>query len=87
MIRCDSVDCGCWKGVPKSKLIVPLDTHMYKTAKKLGFTSRKSADLKTALEITKNFARLCPQDPVKFDFALTRFGIRKDFKKKPLSLS
>lgn len=77
LVRTDDVDPGGWKGISKSKLVIPLDTHMYKTAKKLGFTKRKSADLKAALEITRNFAKICPEDPVKFDFALTRFGIRK----------
>jgi len=78
MVRKDDVDCGCWKKIPKSKLIVPLDTHMHKIAKRLHLTKRKSADLKTALEITKNFAKICPTDPVKFDFSLTRFGIRQE---------
>jgi uncharacterized protein (TIGR02757 family) len=80
MIRKDAVDCGCWSGVSKSKLIVPLDTHMHKIAKKLCLTKIKSADSKTALEITGGFAKLCPHDPVKFDFSLTRFGIRKGMK-------
>jgi uncharacterized protein (TIGR02757 family) len=81
-VRCDNVDPGGWKGIAKSKLIIPLDTHMHKIAKKLRLTERKSADSKTALEITKNFSKLCPADPVKFDFALTRFGIRKELKHK-----
>lgn len=80
LVRKDAVDPGGWKGISKSKLIVPLDTHMHKIAKKLCLTRRKSADLKTALEITGNFAKLCPRDPVKFDFSLTRFGIRKELK-------
>jgi len=32
----------------------------------------------TALEITSGFKKIVPDDPVKYDFALTRFGIRDD---------
>jgi hypothetical protein len=46
----------------------------------LGLTERKQANLKTALEITRNFARLTPEDPVRYDFVLSRFGIRKGMK-------
>jgi len=78
MVRCDAVDPGGWSEVPASKLIIPLDTHMYRIALRLGFTARKQADMKTALEITERFRRLAPEDPVRYDFALTRLGIRDD---------
>ncbi|MBI4656259.1 MAG: TIGR02757 family protein [Elusimicrobia bacterium] len=77
MVRKDSVDPGVWTGIPPSKLIVPLDTHMHKTAVQLGLTSRKDAGMRTALEITAGFAAINPRDPVKYDFALTRIGILK----------
>ncbi|MCP4178214.1 MAG: TIGR02757 family protein [bacterium] len=79
MIRKDNVDPGCWKDLPMNKLIIPLDTHMFFISKSLNFTKRKSADLKTALEITNEFSNLHKNDPVKYDFSLTRFGIRDDF--------
>jgi hypothetical protein len=41
-------------------------------------TQRKQSDLKTALEITREFRKIVPDDPVKYDFALTRLGIRDD---------
>jgi uncharacterized protein (TIGR02757 family) len=78
MVRKDSVDPGGWAGVPASELLVPLDTHMWKIGRRLGFTRRNSPDLKAAMEITEGFGRLNPEDPVKYDFALTRFGIRSD---------
>ena len=80
MVRSDEVDIGGWKSIPKSKLIIPLDTHMHKISTKLGLTSRRNADLKSAVEITETFAEINPEDPVKYDFALTRFGIRDDMK-------
>ena len=76
LVRADDVDPGGWKILRPSDLIVPTDTHMHNIAKKLGFTKRKQADLKTALEITENFQKICQEDPAKYDFVLTRFGIR-----------
>jgi len=35
--------------------------------------------MKTSLEITEAFRKINKKDPVKYDFALTRFGIRDDF--------
>ncbi|MBI5092469.1 MAG: TIGR02757 family protein [Candidatus Hydrogenedentes bacterium] len=78
MVRRDAVDPGGWASVPASKLIVPIDTHMHRIAVRLGFTKRKQADMKTALEVTEQFRRITPEDPVRYDFALTRLGIRDD---------
>ena len=78
MVRKDRVDPGGWHGVPASKLIIPLDTHMHKISLKLGFTEKQQANMRTALEITTGFRRIVPDDPVKYDFVLTRFGIRDD---------
>lgn len=78
MIRKDAVDPGGWKGALKVKLIIPLDTHMHRIGLELEFTRRKNADMRTALEITNAFAKISPDDPVRYDFALTRLGIRKD---------
>ena len=80
MVRKDAVDPGGWRGLPTSKLVIPLDTHMYKISMTFGFTKRRQANLKTALEITKRFAQFSAKDPTRYDFALTRFGIRDDMK-------
>ncbi len=77
MVRTDDVDPGVWKGVPASKLIVPLDTHMHRLARQMGLTQRSQADMRTALEITERFRTIAPMDPVRYDFALTRLGIRQ----------
>ncbi len=78
MIRRDRVDPGGWNSTLTPLLIVPLDTHMHRVSLAHGLTSRKAADMRTAIEITSGFARFCPEDPVKYDFALTRPGIRGD---------
>lgn len=78
MVRKDDVDPGGWKGIPTSTLLVPLDTHMHRIALALGLTRRRQADMHTALEVTRAFRRITPDDPAKYDFALTRLGIRDD---------
>ncbi len=76
MVRRDEVDPGPWTRVSSSQLIVPMDVHMHRVSRQLGLTSRKQADLKSALEVTDFFRGLVPEDPVRYDFALTRPGIR-----------
>ncbi len=78
MVRNDVVDLGVWDAVPVSALVVPLDTHMHKICRAMGMTERKQADMKTALEITEAFRSVDSDDPVKYDFALTRLGIRSE---------
>jgi uncharacterized protein (TIGR02757 family) len=77
MIRDRDIDFGIWKGIPKSKLVIPLDTHISRISKCLGFTSRKSQDWKMAVEITESLKKLDPEDPLKYDFALCHQGISK----------
>ena len=77
MVRRDDVDPGGWTGVDPSLLLVPLDTHMHSAGLALGLTSRKQADLRTVLQITAGFRRFAPGDPVRYDFCLTRLGIRE----------
>jgi uncharacterized protein (TIGR02757 family) len=78
MVRKDGVDPGGWSGVDPSLLVVPLDTHMHRICMGLGLTRRKQANLQAALEITDAFRIIAPDDPVRYDFCLTRLGIRND---------
>jgi uncharacterized protein (TIGR02757 family) len=78
MVRKDEVDPGGWDEVSPSRLVVPLDVHMHRISLRLELTSRKQANLKAACEITAAFRRLEPEDPVRYDFSLTRLGIRDD---------
>ena len=75
MIRRDRIDPGGWSGVCRSKLIVPLDTHLHRVALAAGLTRRKQPNLRTALEVTESLRRVRPDDPLRYDFALTRPGI------------
>jgi uncharacterized protein (TIGR02757 family) len=75
MVRDDDVDTGLWKSIDKAKLIVPVDVHMGRLCKILGFYDQKVVSLQTAVKITEGFAEIEPADPVKYDFALSRIGI------------
>jgi uncharacterized protein (TIGR02757 family) len=75
MIRDRDIDLGIWKGVEKNRLVIPLDTHIARISRCLGFTTRKSQDWKTAIEITEALKKLDPEDPLKYDFSLCHHGI------------
>lgn len=71
----DGVDLGIWTVLSPRHLVVPLDTHMARLGKWLGLTARRSPDWRMAEEITGALRAVCPEDPVRFDYALTRIGI------------
>ena len=75
MVRKDKngVDFGIWKKLKPSQLLIPLDVHVDRTARKLGLIKRKQTDWLTVLELTENLKQFDPKDPVKYDFAL--FGL------------
>jgi uncharacterized protein (TIGR02757 family) len=75
MVRpADGVDLGLWD-VPTSALLVPVDVHIHKLGRNLGFTRRKTTSWKTTEEITQALRRFDPADPVKYDFALCHLGM------------
>ncbi|MCF8044230.1 MAG: TIGR02757 family protein [Desulfarculaceae bacterium] len=84
MVRKDEVDPGGWTGVAPSMLLVPLDTHMHRICRQLGFTDRRQADMNAALQATRSLRKIAPDDPVRYDFPLTRFGIHPDFDRESL---
>lgn len=77
MVRKDEIDIGVWTKIDKSKLIIPVDTHVYRIGRKLRMVKRKSCDLKFAIEMTEMLKRFDKDDPVKYDFALCHIGIDK----------
>ena len=73
----DGVDLGLWTCLSPSELLIPVDVHVARAAQEIGLTTRKSPDRIFALEVTESLRLLCPEDPVKYDFALARPGILK----------
>jgi uncharacterized protein (TIGR02757 family) len=76
MCRADAIDPGLWADrLDASRLWVPLDTHMFRISRRLGLTRRRQSDAEAARRITRAYARICPADPLRYDFALTRLGM------------
>jgi uncharacterized protein (TIGR02757 family) len=70
------VDFGLWRNALRpADLIVPLDTHIAKMNGHLGLSARTDGSWQTAEEITDVFRLLCPDDPVKYDYALFGFSL------------
>ena len=80
LVRRDEVDPGGWPTQWADRLLVPLDTHMHRIARAMKATRRKAAGLRTAEEVTAAFRVIRPEDPVRYDFALTRLGIHPELK-------
>ncbi|MBE6247118.1 MAG: DUF2400 domain-containing protein [Bacteroidales bacterium] len=75
MVRNDGiVDLGLWKSTSPASLVIPLDVHVHRSSRNLGITSRNSADITTAMEITRFLSRVFPGDPCKGDFALFAYA-------------
>jgi uncharacterized protein (TIGR02757 family) len=81
MVRDDKpgVDFGIWKGIPSSALMLPLDLHTARVARKLGLLVRKQNDWKAVEEVTSVLRDFDPDDPVKYDFALFGLGAFEKF--------
>ena len=76
MVRpADGIDLGVWQSISPAKLVIPVDAHIQRICRLLGFTARKQADWKMAREITAALRRLDPLDPVKYDFSICHLGI------------
>ncbi len=75
MVRpADGIDLGLWD-VPTSRLVMPVDVHIHKLSRNLGFTKRRDVSWKTAVEITKALARFDAEDPTRYDFSLCHMGM------------
>jgi uncharacterized protein (TIGR02757 family) len=75
MVRRDEVDLGAWSSIPRSKLIVPLDTHVIRLGRCLRLTKYTSPGWRMAADITASLRAIDPVDPVRFDFSLCHVGM------------
>ena len=79
-VRKSAVDIGIWDYVKPSELLIPLDVHVARVSREMGLLTRKSNDFKSVLELMKPLREFCPEDPVKYDFAMFAYGIEKSQK-------
>ena len=75
MVRREHPDLGAWEVLTPADLLMPLDTHVARVSRFLGWTRRADASWRTAVEITEALAVLDPADPTRYDFALAHLGI------------
>ncbi len=79
LVRGDAVDFGLWKDwMDPADLLIPIDTHIAKLSHYLGLREGalgQAPSWKMAEEITESLRAFCADDPVRYDFALTRLGI------------
>ena len=77
MVRHDEngVDLGLWRSIKPAQLLIPLDVHVERVARRLGLIERPQSDWKTVLELTQNLRLYDALDPVKYDFALFGMGV------------
>lgn len=77
MVRNDQkgVDFGLWQQIKPSQLLMPLDVHVDRIARRLGLIERKQRDWRSVLELTERLRAFNPEDPVRYDFALFGMGV------------
>ncbi|MBR1425293.1 TIGR02757 family protein [bacterium] len=75
MIRKSPVDVGIWDFMPASELYIPLDVHVGRISRQMGLLKRNANDFKSVIELTEKLKEFCPQDPVKYDFAIFSYGV------------
>jgi uncharacterized protein (TIGR02757 family) len=81
MVRQDDkgVDFGIWKNIQPAQLVVPLDVHVTRVARRFNLIERTANDWQTALELTDFCKTMDESDPVKFDFALFALGVLEKY--------
>ncbi|MCB9326195.1 MAG: TIGR02757 family protein [Lewinellaceae bacterium] len=77
MVRQDDkgVDFGLWKQIRPGQLLIPLDVHVDRVARKLGLLHRKQTDWKALMELMEVLRSFDPEDPGKYDYALFGIGV------------
>lgn len=75
MVRKGPVDLGIWNFISPSELYIPLDVHVGRISRQTGLLTRKANNFKSVIELTENLKRFCPNDPVKYDFAMFGYGV------------
>ena len=82
MVRKPPVDLGIWTFMQPKDLLIPLDVHVARVSRNMGLLTRKSNDFKAVIELTERLRGFCPEDPVKYDFAMFAFGVELNMEKR-----
>ncbi|MEX0995214.1 MAG: TIGR02757 family protein, partial [Balneolaceae bacterium] len=68
------VDPGIWNFLQPSDLMIPLDVHVARQARRFGLLTRRYNDWMAVRELTRQLRILNPEDPSRYDFALFGLG-------------
>ncbi len=74
MIRPGPVDLGIWGCARTDQLVLPLDVHTGRQARRLGLLQRTQDDWHAVQELTAICRRFDPDDPARYDYALFGLG-------------
>ena len=84
----DGIDLGLWKKVTPRELLLPLDTHLVQTLKKLKWIRTENTNWKTVESVTEKLREISAEDPIRYDFSLCHLSMSggnfKDYQKKTL---
>ena len=75
MARPGPVDLGIWNRIRTNQLMLPLDVHSGRQARRLNMLDRSYDDWVACEELTRNCRRLSPDDPARYDFAFFGLGV------------
>jgi uncharacterized protein (TIGR02757 family) len=73
------VDLGIWNTIQPSQLMIPLDVHVDRVARRIGLLKRKQTDWQAVKELTAVCRQLDRNDPGKYDFALFGAGLEEKY--------
>lgn len=75
MVRRTSPDLGLWTRITPGQLFLPMDVHLTAMMKHLNLVPPRAQGWSLVRQATERLCLFDPQDPVKYDFALSRLGI------------
>jgi uncharacterized protein (TIGR02757 family) len=75
MVRSGTPDVGAWPQISPAHLLVPVDVHVARVARRMGWSRRAAADRRMSEEITAALRLADPKDPTRFDFVLSHSGM------------
>ena len=75
MVRNEGFDLGLWTEVSPRDLRIPVDAHILKFVRRYRISKRATVDWRLSEEVTRWFARRCPDDPLRWDFTVSHYGM------------
>ena len=74
MTRPGPVDLGLWTNIGLHQLVLPLDVHTGRQARRLGLLTRTQDDWRAVQEVMVKLRTFSSEDPARYDFALFGLG-------------